>query len=216
MTYQKQIDANRRNSLLSTGPKSPEALAALRDRARRHSLSGAHIVLPYEKAEDYDSLRADLFHDYAPASTQECILVDGIAQAHWKLQRANRLEVAQLTTEFNAAMAGLKMVANDDTKSINPDRALAMAISQDPVQLVLLQRYTTTIERSLQRFIRDLHTMQKERRRQEQKPNQQIGFELQNKKSDPQPAPKPNPTTPPLSPAAPRYHQVEGKWVRKT
>jgi hypothetical protein len=140
MATDKQIQANRRNAQLSTGPKSKEALAQLGQRARRHSLAGGHIVLPYETAEDYDALRDDLYRDYSPASTQECLLVDGIAQQQWKLQRANRLEVANLTTQYNSAMHAMKTVAAQSTErtTLDPDRALAMAISQDPAQLLVL------------------------------------------------------------------------------
>jgi hypothetical protein len=192
MATDKQIQANRRNAQLSTGPKSKEALDKLAERARRHSLAGGHIVLPYEKAEDYDALRDDLYTDYAPASTQECLLVDGIAQQQWKLQRSNRLEVANLTTQYNAAMHAMKTVAAQSTErtTLDPDRALAMAISQDPTQLLLLHRYTTAIERSLHRFITDLRIMQKERVRaeqpsasSEQSPNPEIGFSCQETKT---------------------------------
>lgn len=219
MATKAQIRANRRNAQLSTGPKSPEAIAQLGQHARKHSLAGGHIVLPYEKAEDYDALRDDLYRDFSPANTPECLLVDGIAQQHWKLQRANRLEVAQLTTEYNQAMHAMKTVAADQQQStLHPDRALAMAISQNPVQLMVLHRYTITIERSLQRFIHDLRIMQRERRNQEQRPapseqspKPEIGFELSNNKSAPAVAPQ-APPTPPIS--APHFHQVDGKWVK--
>jgi hypothetical protein len=192
MATDKQIQANRRNAQLSTGPKSKEALAQLSERARKHSLSGGHIVLPYEKAEDYDALRDDLYADYSPANTQECLLVDGIAQQQWKLQRANRLEVAQLTTQYNAAMHAMKTIAAQSAERtiLDPDRALAMAISQDPSQLLVIHRYISAIERSLHRFMLDLRIMQKERKREEhqpapsqQKSNPEIGFDIQKTKS---------------------------------
>jgi len=200
MATDKQIQANRRNAQLSTGPKSKEALDQLGQRARKHSLAGGHAILPYEKAEDYDALRDDLYADYAPASTQECLLVDGIAQQQWKLQRANRLEVAQLTTQYNAAMHAMKTAASHSTEPtvLDPDRALAMSIAHDPTQLLVLHRYTSAIERSLHRFITDLRIMQKERRREEQRPdsseqtpNPEIGFEPQKIKSESSPAPRP-------------------------
>jgi len=216
MSTRKQILANRRNAQFSTGPKTKEALSQLPHRARKHSLSGTHVVLPYEDPADYDALRDDLYKDYAPANTQESLLVDDIAQQHWKLQRANRLEVAQMTTDYERALETIKKTTPNET-AIDPDRALAMAISQDPVQLLLLHRYTVTIERSLQRFIRDLQMLQKDRRHQEHHPapskqtaNPIIGSVSQNAL---QPEPEPHNTAHPPTPSP---VILEEKWIRRT
>src|SRR5258705_373473 len=129
MATDKQIQANRRNAQLSTGPKSKEALEELGQRGRRHSLAGAHVVLPYESPKEYDALRARLYADHLPATTHECLLVDHIAQQEWKLQRSPRLEVAQCTTQVNAAIHAMRTVAAQSPEHtvVDPDRALLLS-----------------------------------------------------------------------------------------
>jgi hypothetical protein len=48
MTSEKQIQANRRNALKSTGPKTPEGKAAVRHNALRHGLLSRDVLLPGE------------------------------------------------------------------------------------------------------------------------------------------------------------------------
>jgi hypothetical protein len=117
-------------------------------------------------------------------------------------------------------MHAMKTAASHSTEptTLDPDRAVAMAIAHDPSQLLVLHRYTTAIERSLHRFITDLRIMQKERRREEQQPvsseqspNSEIGFEVPITKS---PILEPTSVPPPLPPDPGRFRQVDGKWVK--
>ena len=48
MTSEKQAEANRRNALNSTGPKTPEGKAAVSHNALRHGLLSRDILLPGE------------------------------------------------------------------------------------------------------------------------------------------------------------------------
>ncbi len=48
MTSEKQIRANRRNALKSTGPKTPEGKATVRLNARTHGLRSQEILFPGE------------------------------------------------------------------------------------------------------------------------------------------------------------------------
>ena len=54
MTSEKQAEANRRNALKSTGPKTPEGKSTVRHNALRHGLLSRDILLP---GEDEDALR---------------------------------------------------------------------------------------------------------------------------------------------------------------
>ena len=60
MTSTKQIEANRRNSLKSTGPRTPEGKAVASLNNLRHGLRARTVVLPGEKPEEFHQLCNDL------------------------------------------------------------------------------------------------------------------------------------------------------------
>ena len=51
MTSEKKTEANRRNALKSTGPRTPEGKTAVRLNALRHGLRSEEILLPGEDEE---------------------------------------------------------------------------------------------------------------------------------------------------------------------
>jgi hypothetical protein len=79
MTSLKQIEANRRNALKSTGPTSTSG----KDRARRNALRQgftADIVLePLENAEKYPAFEAAILSEYLPQTPVEQELVRRLA-----------------------------------------------------------------------------------------------------------------------------------------
>jgi hypothetical protein len=94
MASEKQIAANRRNALKSTGPKTPEGKAVVRLNALRHGLRARTVVLPGEKAEDFHQLCAGLEAEWQPQSCTEQLLVEQMAVAQWKLARVDACETA--------------------------------------------------------------------------------------------------------------------------
>src|SRR5215207_2430552 len=89
-----QMAANRRNAQRSTGPRTEEGKKAVRHNAVTHGMTAQVIVLPHESSVDYHEIRASLIESYAPASTQELMLVDQIAAGYWRTIRARRFETA--------------------------------------------------------------------------------------------------------------------------
>jgi hypothetical protein len=53
MTSLKQIEANRRNALKSTGPTTPEGKERSCRNALRHGLTAETVIAALEDAEDY-------------------------------------------------------------------------------------------------------------------------------------------------------------------
>src|SRR6266487_1973580 len=88
----KQIEANRRNALQSTGPKTPEGKAAVRLNALRHGLRARTVVLPGEQPEEFQQLCDDLEVGWRPKSRTEQFYVEQMAASQWKL---NRMEMAE-------------------------------------------------------------------------------------------------------------------------
>src|SRR5215204_2194599 len=92
MTSDKQIDANRKNALKSTGPKTPEGKAAVRQNALKHGLLSRDILLPGEDEEALRELGERLRDELQPVGELENLLVDRIVSAYWRLRRLSRVE----------------------------------------------------------------------------------------------------------------------------
>lgn len=100
MTSQKQIEANRRNSLKSTGPITPEGKATVSQNAVTHGLHATKIVLnsPHykENPEEYNHLLASLYWELKPEGVLQQHLVHKIADALWRYKRAIRAETGYI------------------------------------------------------------------------------------------------------------------------
>ena len=87
MVSTKQLEANRRNAALSTGPRTEEGKSAVRLNALQHGLRARSVLLPGENVEDYHQLCADLEDNWQPRNRTEQLLVEQMAVAQWKLAR---------------------------------------------------------------------------------------------------------------------------------
>ena len=105
MTSEKQVQANRRNALKSTGPKTPEGKAAVRLNANKHGLRSQEVLLPGEDAEALKELDENLRAELKPVGEQENLLVDGIVAAHWRLRRLRRVEAGIFAWELYGELA---------------------------------------------------------------------------------------------------------------
>ena len=100
MTSEKQIQANRRNALKSTGPKTPQGKAAIRLNANKHGLRSQEVLLPGEDEEALNELDENLRAELQPVGELENLLVEGIVAAHWRLRRLRRVEAGIFAWEL--------------------------------------------------------------------------------------------------------------------
>ena len=101
MSTQSQRDANRRNALQSTGPKTPEGKAAASRNALKHGLLARDAVLPGEDPNAFLQLQASLEDDLQPVGALEELLVQQIGTSHWRLARLSRIETGMLESSMN-------------------------------------------------------------------------------------------------------------------
>jgi hypothetical protein len=94
MSSLKQIEANRRNALKSTGPSTPEGKERSRCNALRHGLTSETVIAALEDAEDYQAFEAAVISDYDAESAVERELVLRLASVLWRLRRATGIETA--------------------------------------------------------------------------------------------------------------------------
>src|SRR5881394_358124 len=92
MTSYRQIEANRRNALKSTGPKTEAGKQTSRCNAVRHGLTAETVIGMLEDAEDYRQFEAAVIADYDAQSAVERELVLRLASLLWRLRRATTME----------------------------------------------------------------------------------------------------------------------------
>jgi hypothetical protein len=92
MTSFRQIQANRRNAELSTGPVTEDGKRRSRQNAVRHGLTAETVIDALEDAEDYAAFERAVTADYDAQSAVERELVLRLASLLWRLRRATAIE----------------------------------------------------------------------------------------------------------------------------
>jgi hypothetical protein len=92
MTSFRQFEANRRNALKSTGPKSLEGKRMSRRNALRHGLTAETVIDGLEDIEDYRGFEAAIISDYNAETAVERELVLRLASLLWRLRRIIAIE----------------------------------------------------------------------------------------------------------------------------
>lgn len=92
MSSYRQIEANRRNALRSTGPKTEAGKQTSRCNAVRHGLTAETVIGTLEDADDYKAFESAITADYDAQSAVERELVLRLASLLWRLRRAAIME----------------------------------------------------------------------------------------------------------------------------
>ena len=98
MASKKQIEANRLNATKSTGPRTPEGKARSSMNALKSGINAKAQIIRGEKAVDLESLKADYYDRFHPATPEQRMLVDTLIDCEWLLRRFRVCE-AQLWEE---------------------------------------------------------------------------------------------------------------------
>ena len=166
MSSQKRIEANRANSLHSTGPATPEGKANASRNATRHGLLSREVVLRTEDRAEFVAFRDRMAADLAPDGELEETLAERVAGQWWRLKRVARMEAvlvgrdlanpADAGTPYSIAAIeyGVPGVAADGA-------ALAKTLGSQFCPYETLRRYERTIERGLEGTMRQFREAQK-------------------------------------------------------
>jgi hypothetical protein len=92
MTSFRQIEANRRNALRSTGPNTEEGKRQSRRNAVRHGLTAETVIDGLEDSEDYRAFESAVIADYDARTAVERELVLRLASLLWRLRRIISIE----------------------------------------------------------------------------------------------------------------------------
>ena len=169
MTSQNRIDANRRNALKSTGPRSASGKFKARYNALWHGAFAADLLLPGEDPRAFASLRRKLRNFYRPANEEQEFIVNRIVLCAWRLQRLAATETRILVSEARSVARDSQFIRStiaatlhrdesdsDDSSTRDPIAVAWMRDSTSGNLLVKLSRQQHALERSLYRSIDQL------------------------------------------------------------
>jgi hypothetical protein len=161
MASSRQIAANRANAQKSTGPRTANGKDQSSRNAIKHGLTSTRTLIGQEDPVEYHELRGSLFKSYAPANTQEEILVDRIASASWRTLRSRQMEQSLCNMSINEWQGKRKGELPRTPKTEN--EALVISMVEDDLWKLMF-RYDTQISRDFFRSVATLEKMQKDRR----------------------------------------------------
>jgi hypothetical protein len=155
MISDQQLEANRANALLSTGPKTEEGRKRSRTNALRHGLTGQVNTMTDEDRVAHDKFSDALIENLAPEGAMETQLAQRVATDSWRLNRASAIE---------DNLFALGLYENDDEAgdALNTARVF----TAEAKQLQLLTLYEQRLNRSVQKNLALLQSLQAARKAQ--------------------------------------------------
>lgn len=97
----KQLEANRTNAHLSTGPRTAIGKAVSKLNALKHGILSKEVLIggvnAKENRNEFTKLHRRFAEELNPVGPVEEMLVDQIVTAHWRLRRALAAEAAEIT-----------------------------------------------------------------------------------------------------------------------
>jgi hypothetical protein len=155
MLSEKQLAANRANAQHSTGPRTEEGRQRSSLNARRHNLTGQVTSMTDEDRIAHDTFSKALISAMAPEGALELQLAQRVATDSWRLNRASAIE-------DNIFALGLSRHADDniDHPEIQAAFAAARTFIAEGKSIELLTLYEQRLNRSLQKNLAVLQSLQ--------------------------------------------------------
>lgn len=109
MTTEKQVEANKQNALVSTGPVTAEGKALVSQNAVKHGIFARDLIITSgdgkEDQQEYAELLDGLILSLNPKGQMECVLVEKIAVDFWRLRRVLRFESGSIRKFLDMAIS---------------------------------------------------------------------------------------------------------------
>lgn len=154
MATEAQIEVNRRNAQMSTGPVTPEGKAIVSQNATKHGIMSRKFVITTgdgrESPEEWKELLTGLVEYWQPKGTMQELLVEKIAINYWRLYRLVRYETGKIR----------ESVDNPVPNALSTPEIRVMANAVPAGQIDNICKYETMLERSIERnvkLLRELH-----------------------------------------------------------
>jgi hypothetical protein len=162
-TSDARVQANRQNSSLSTGPKTPEGKDRSRQNALKHGLTGAGVVLPVEDAAEVERRFVAFRRELQPSSELAVTLVRRAATLAVRMEKCSELEMAATAERMAQAAADFEAPEGANPAEVARLRTeAARAAAFDPSkEACLLRRYEASAERGFYRALKELRLAEK-------------------------------------------------------
>ena len=154
MSTLSQIQANRRNSQLSTGPRTPEGKAVSRFNALKSGINAKAQVIPGEDPAELEAMTQGYHHDWAPTTYLERFLVDSLIRSDWLLQRLSRLEAETWAHEIEKARKSV-------FSKLDENAPIGEIYGRTSDRFTRLQRRIDSTERSYYRALTQLQRLRR-------------------------------------------------------
>ena len=100
MTTKKQIEANQRNALLSTGAVTEDGKSVVSQNAIKHGIFSKDLIINSDHGQEdetqYMELLFELIESLSPRGKMESLLVEKIAIDFWRMRRVIRFETGSI------------------------------------------------------------------------------------------------------------------------
>ena len=156
MISAKQLQANRNNARLSTGPRTEQGRNRSRMNALRHGLTGQVTTMTDEDRAAHEQFSQALIHSLAPEGAMETQLAQRIATDSWRLNRASAIE-------DNLFALGLHENGGEicpDHEQVDAALTSARVFTEESHQLQILTLYEQRLNRALQKNLALLQSLQ--------------------------------------------------------
>src|SRR5438445_6785687 len=172
----RKAEANRRNALKSTGPRTPTGKRTVAKNALKHGFFSKCLLIQHpdgkEDPIEYQDLYAALREHYRPGSFLEELWVEKITVGSWRLRRLIRCESGQIARALAGHSYGVQQSKADDLA--DPDSASSRDPEMDALtdhlflpekeELDKLLRYEAMVNRQLNHAMGELERVQTRRK----------------------------------------------------
>ena len=172
----RKVEANRRNALKSTGPKTAAGKERVSRNAFRHGFFSKFLLIQHrdgkESQNEYDEFYTGVRKHYQPFGWLEELWVEKIVVGSWRLRRLIRCESGQIARALAGHSYGVQQSKADDLA--DPDSASSRDAEMDALtdhlflpekeELDKLLRYEAMVNRQLNHAMGELERVQTRRK----------------------------------------------------
>jgi hypothetical protein len=169
----RKVEANRRNALKSTGPRTPTGKGIVARNALTHGFFSKWLLVHHpdgqETQAEYDELRAAIWEHYEPVGFLEELLAEKILVCCWRLRRLIRSESGHISKALaehdhdreSRATAEQPALAASTNREDSMTDHLFLPANEDADKLL---RYEAMIYKQLNHAIAELERLQARRK----------------------------------------------------